>query len=686
MTPLARPQPWRKAGLIALAVAAGVVGARVTPSTPPEGTPLARYQALRELPVAGTHSIELDLERSHIRITGPDPYIVLQRGTAARAVRAVRLRVRPVQLPADRAFVVYFVPQDSSGAPFSERWTVVGDLAMTPDWWTVRWPLPAAAGETRVDFPEGGEYEFGELAVGDDPALAAPATGGVLRSVLVLGAGWLLVLLAVRYVSRVPSDVGSGVVTSYVGSGFSRISESAVPGFLLLSLLMPVVVMTFLLPPFQGPDEDGAWKLALVHYRPSIRQEPALFYLPDLMNAVSMKFRPAVHMGIDRLRLNGFDTPPPAQAFDVEYRAIQRGYKYGQWYAYPAVWVVGLFYPTVANVQQALVFYYLCRLATGFLLIGMLEIFRRRYDLPVVAIAFFALPAVVQQFVVVSVDTTLNVATIAAVLLFLRAVERRSIRLEAALLTLVTMLSLVKFTYVGLLLLPLGLIVRRRARVRPAVLVGAVMVLAIAAVLALRVVLALSRDQAVFATGSPAAFDAQVAALTTWYGWRGFVAEYWWVLKGSAHPATWAGPLGWLDTPLSPQHLTLITGSLAAAAALDLWNYRSPLLAALRNRRGDIALTAAIVIGAFAIASFVNSLVFYVITTPVGAPFVAGMQGRHLFYAGIVAVLLPVWIVREGPTEERTSTAWQAAALVILGLLLTARTIELAIDLMTRYW
>lgn len=663
------PGGWRNAVLVALAVAAGLVLTRIASCDRPAIEPLVRIDRLQNLPVAGTHSIELDVGRSLLRVTGLDPYIVLPPDIASQAIRAVRLRVRPTQLPANRVFDVYFVPAQEAGASFSEGWRTTGEVAVTADWWVVRWPLPSAASQTRLDFPEGGEYEFGELALSNDRAFGRPATGGVLRNLLVLCAGWVLVLFAIQ------RAMGRWIVPA----------EASIKQVLLLSLMLPLSIMTFLLPPFQGPDEDGAWKLALVHYRPSIREEPALFYLPDLMNAEPVKFRPTVHQSSDRLRWSGFDTPPPPERLDAEYQTIQGAYKYGRWYAYPAVWLVGLFYPKVGNVQQALVFFYLCRLATGLMLVAALETFRRRFDLPFVAIAFFALPAVVQQFVIVSVDTVLHVGTIAAVLLFLRCIDRRSIRWATALLMLVTALTLVKFTFAGLLLLPIALLIRRGLRVRPTVMVASAVIAVVAGVIALRIVLALARDQAGY-VGNVAGFDAQVVALTTWEGWRAFLSAYWRVLKGAANPAVWAGPLGWLDTTISPQHLTLITGSLGAAFALDLWRYWRPLVDAWRARRRDIVMTAGVIAGAFVVASFVNSLVFYVITTPVGARFVAGTQGRHLFYAGIVGVLLPAWIVRNGEAKTEAGTAWRTTALVLLGLLLAARSVELAIDLLTRYW
>jgi hypothetical protein len=665
-----RWRSWPSVALIAVAVIAGSILARMVRLQPREIAPQARYDRLADLPVALLHSVALDLGRSRILVTGPDPYIVLQRSVTSKPVSGVQLRLRPVQLPPDHSFVLYFLPQDSKDAWFSERWTLMGDLAITPDWWLVRWSLPTPARETRLDFPEGGEFEFAGVAFGDDPAFAAGATGSVLRAVLVFATGWLLVLLAIQRAS----------------GGRLALTDARVKQLLLLSLAMPIIVLTFLMPPFQGPDEDGAWKLALVHYRPSIRREPVLFYLPDLLDAIPVKFHPGVHENSDRLRWNGFDTPPPPERLDLEYHWLQRAYKYGNWYAYPTVWVVGLFYPAVGNVQEALVFFYLCRLTTGILLLGLLELFRRRFDLPYVAIAFFALPLVGQQFVVVSVDTMLNLGTIVAVMLFLQAIKRPSVRTEIALAAIATAVSLVKFTFGGLLLLPIALLVRRRPHLHPALWIGVLAAAVVALPVAVRIVLALSRDAAGIGMGSTAAFDGQVAALSTWHGWRDFLAAYWWFLRTEAHPATWAGPLGWLDTAIGLQHATLITGSLGAALAFDLWNYRRPLLEALRSRRRDIVEAVTIIAGAFLIVTFVNSLLLYVMTTPPGAHIINGVQGRHVFYAGIVAVLLPMWIVGDQKTRPPGSVVGPTASLVTLGSLLAACSIELTIDLLTRYW
>ena len=51
----------------------------------------------------------------------------------------------------------------------------------------------------------------------------------------------------------------------------------------LIAILACHGLMTFALPPFQGPDENGYWKLALMFYRTGIADEPSAHFLPEAL-------------------------------------------------------------------------------------------------------------------------------------------------------------------------------------------------------------------------------------------------------------------------------------------------------------------------------------------------------------------------------------------------------------------
>jgi hypothetical protein len=104
-----------------------------------------------------------------------------------------------------------------------------------------------------------------------------------------------------------------------------------------------------------------------------------------------------------------------------------------------------------------------------------------------------------------------------------------------------------------------------------------------------------------------------------------------------------------------------------------------------------VLIPVMVAIACLLFAALSNSLLFYLMVTPVGADSIAGMQIRHFFPAAIVALFLPAAvIVREaGAAVEPASGSGLLAdtvAVVLLPLLLVARNIELAIDLFTRYF
>ena len=95
-------------------------------------------------------------------------------------------------------------------------------------------------------------------------------------------------------------------------------------------------------------------------------------------------------------------------------------------------------------------------------------------------------------------------------------------------------------------------------------------------------------------------------------------------------------------------------------------------------------MTVAFGIGAMAFVTFVDVLLYYLMTTSPGATNVAGVQVRHFFPIAIAAAVLAAPVLRR-PEAAPAGAMWTAAGGLFAGLLLV-RAILLAQDLLLRYW
>src|ERR1043165_1585208 len=182
---------------------------------------------------------------------------------------------------------------------------------------------------------------------------------------------------------------------------------------LIFGLLLSGQLLLFLLPPFQGPDELAHWFTALKFNRPhSPEREPALYNLPYTLHANQLP----------QHRDNRFDP----HLFRAEPQVLGEGdfVNYANRLSYPFVSAVSLFFPRVQTMQEALVFFYLCRFLPLVCLFLLLLYLNKRFELPYLALWFFSLPLVLQQFTVVSTDTIVNFGVFAVVLLYERLARR----------------------------------------------------------------------------------------------------------------------------------------------------------------------------------------------------------------------------------------------------------------------
>jgi hypothetical protein len=187
--------------------------------------------------------------------------------------------------------------------------------------------------------------------------------------------------------------------------------------------------------------------------------------------------------------------------------------------------------------------------------------------------------------------------------------------------------------------------------------------------------------------------NAQLAALETLDGWKLYAKAYGVVLLRLMDIRQISSPLGWLDTHLNPYHNRLIIISGAAALIFDGFRYAPALQAALRGRRREVFLCLGLIVGVLFFITFSDSLIYFIIGAYPGNYWDIRIQMRHLFPGIITALLLPLMLVNKRPAAAVAipnasigQIANYTALLVSFFLLLFVRDIELAIDLLVRYW
>lgn len=610
------------------------------------------------LPAASLNSVGLTENGAVVSANGPDPFVVLD--APAQPVRSVRLEIVPTRSER-RDFYLYFVPARApAGAAFTAQHVLLAAVVATPGDWRVEWELPEPIRAYRVDLPDDATFRVVSFSASARAGSLATTRGNLPRAALLFLASAMLAF--------------AGVLVAWCPA---LPDVSAIKSLAISLLLLPLAVILFLLPPFQGPDEDAHWQLALATSRPAILAEPAAYLLPDILDPVPIRFKQEVTFDPSRLQIDFADRALTEAEFEADQATLRDNYPYARIYAYPMVTALALLYPRIEAVGEAVLLFYLCRAVPALLLIGLLLVAQRRYDLPFTTIMFFSLPLVLQQSAVVSADVLLNLGALGCALLYLQYhdVPRRATAVALWLLTL-SILG-VKFIYAPLLLLPALTIPAGRPR-RIAAAAAATLAVALGYP-AIRMVLAEVRAIAVVIDPSTLV-EQQIASLATGSGWSDLLAMYGRYLSSLLHAGTWSGPLGWLDAPLSEAHVVLIRVSMVAALALDVWNWAP----AWRTRARALQFAVAFGIAGTALSCFVDVLLYYLMTTSPGATDVVGVQARHFFPIAIAAVVLAA-----APSGGHTSPRRRVLAgiaIVTFPALLLFRTVLLAQDLLVRYW
>jgi len=451
---------------------------------------------------------------------------------------------------------------------------------------------------------------------------------------------------------------------------------------MLLGILAFCTTIILLLPPFQAPDEMMHWRKAMEYYRPEGVNDPAC-KLATHLGSYEIPFH-----GDHRQDVGRFHKEMPD---DLESPNMAE-FGYVSRCSYPLVLLVSLFYPRTATTAETLHFYYLCRVVPAVVLLLLLFWTNRRYRVPYTALVFFSLPIVLQQCCTVSADNFLNLGTFAAVLLFLHLRRSPSVRLTIVLWLLCLFLAYSKFVVAGVLVLPLLLV--PFARIPRKKIVVPLCVLAFAGALAWFIPKAAASLRHTGGMYGLEQVDAQFAALQTWDGMRVFLGMYWNILRQLWGVNCWSINMGWLDVPLSPLHFALIHVALYLALLLDLCQFGPLVVRAARSRWREVALAAGVIATNLLANTCSVALAYFIVGVPPGGTAIAHWQMRHFFPGMIVLVLMPMllWDNKNGDAAPGTprpgflAPALNGVALVFLPLLFFARNVELAIDLLARYW
>ncbi|MCS7167002.1 MAG: DUF2142 domain-containing protein [Gemmatales bacterium] len=478
------------------------------------------------------------------------------------------------------------------------------------------------------------------------------------------------------------------------------LSTRMLQGFLLAATLASFLLTVFLLPPFQGPDEQDHWRDALARYRRHAVTETYLYNLPEITGFASVRWHAEVHVSATLFRQASPEIIPIREPKWVNYA----GY-----YSYPAVALVAWLFPRVHTVQEALVFYYLCRLIPVLVIAGLLCWAWRNEHLPALVLAVLSSPYVQQQCVIVSSDNLSNVAALAAGLCWLALLQQWSWAKYATLWLLTGLCFLAKPPiYVLLFVLPLWATPWRRLPLHS--WYGWGLIFALGLGLGVLVLVMLWRGyQAMQQVPVADQFREQLRFLLKEGGWRYFLREpFRHALAIPREIDNWFMPLGWVDTVLHPYHLGFLRGLLYTAALVDL--ARATLHAPRWcHWRGCMTLGMVIVYLAVLILGtwLLTGVVMYLVVTPPRYPFIYGMQVRYLFPCVLLGLWLPMsaalvsaqtelshhaspCLVRGNESRrcwrlwtERAVIASWAAAFVVLSV---GRMIGLVGDLLARYW
>jgi hypothetical protein len=468
----------------------------------------------------------------------------------------------------------------------------------------------------------------------------------------------------------------------WIGRSFPRLHHQLLEGKCLsLSGVAALgILMTFLLPPFQGPDENKHWKAAIQKFRNDGQPGFILHDLPDLLEAELPRWRS--------------ENPYPVEAlFSLAHRphpeVVQESVGYAGPYAYPFIGLVALVFPSVGSVNEALIFYYLCRILALVCLCLLLGLLQKQLGISWLLMTFLSLPLVAQQCVIISTDTVPNLGTLAALYLFACMRSQQSWWTWAILLVITLAVIAAKPpVYLPLLVLP-GWFLPWRKLLRGwtlLALTGALVVGFSVGYFVLWNILERTDPELVRRA------KQQLTFVTTSEGISAFLIGAGDYPYNASNPLHWCTPLGWLDTDLSDNHLLLLGLSLGLAALLDL------IRACHRPSQGIPHLLLSwlmplAVIGIYFLFTWLSlALIMYLTISDYQQVGINGMQVRYLFPVLLFALIFPRTLVQRtelaqinGSISSLKATLLQLGQVLLMVLFVT-RLIQLAIDLQYRYW
>jgi hypothetical protein len=630
---------------------------------------------LADWPLRASNTIILSVKTGSLEATGEENWLEWS-GSAVEGTQFVQITVRG-KAPRDwnRVLLQFIGLQDnepSYDTDLIHHRTRQPKVVAEGESWNLTWQLPRPTCSFRLLIPSGSTFQIEHVQLaGVSPEQARRATGQFLVKMTVAGVeGALLLAWLAAFVVPLQRLLAQQITLSLLTVGS-------------LGLLI-----IWLLPPFQGPDENRHWKAAVRKFRTDGQPGFVLHDLPDLLVAEQPRWRSETPFPADHLV--GVPNRPHA---GVEQENV--GYA-GPW-AYPIVGLVSLCFPAVQSLPEALTFYYACRCLPLFLLCWLLSWLQHRVARSWILTIFVSMPLVLQQCVIVSTDTVPNLGTLAALALFARMRQQPSRWLWLALTIVVLAVILAKPPiYALLLVLPAWFLPWRKIATLPGFL--AMLAILYGCFLASYFLLWKTLDRASQTLGEQA--REQLRYVSTLEGisqFAGAASEYPW---RCGQLASWCEPLGWLDTELSDQHIALISLSLGLAVILDSLRGGARLLASLRRRYGNLLLALGIVVAHALFTWLCLALIMYLSITPVRADYIVGMQVRYMFPVLFVALVLPSILMQEPKTDDPThgrrnppvpgllaQIRWNyfLASQSLMIFFLIARCVQLAIDLQYRY-
>ncbi|HQR07908.1 MAG TPA: DUF2142 domain-containing protein [Gemmatales bacterium] len=395
------------------------------------------------------------------------------------------------------------------------------------------------------------------------------------------------------------------------------------PAFISTLLLgLHGVLMIWLLPPFQGADENRHWKQAVSLFRNDGQPGSILYRLPVILDAESPRWRSEVPFHAANLH---------AMPEIARERAENSGVGYVKHWGYPIVGLVSLLFPPVRTLNEALIFYYTCRVIALVILLAIVLCLWRWGLGSWTLVTFLSFPLVMQQCTVVSTDTVLNLGTLLAVLLFKR---HQLVNRKASWLALFLVCCLVVITkppiYLAMLILPAWFLPWSKL-LRPTIWIPSLLGFIVIAALGLWYLWHIV-DSEGMALGEQA--RKQLHYVFTGPGFVQFVHAAMEYPHRFLNPSYWWGPLGWLDTNLAELDRALLWVSLIVAFILDIVRWINWLRAQVLSSLWNLIEPIIVCILNLLLVWWSLALVMYLTITPSQSDSIVGMQVLVLVFCG----------------------------------------------------